>query len=167
MGDGSGYGKAMLDTDFLSKTEAGRAEIQTRTNKLTGAMRSVLLFVDGKRDVASLRRLVEGLHGPSDALEQLLALELIGSAAVPEPEATPNPVSEVAARYTLLSGLMSEAVRQHMGLRGFFTQLKIERCADVAELLALVPDVAQAVAKASNRDHALQWERVVRSAVAQ
>lgn len=166
MGDGGGYGKAMLDTDFLSKTDAGRAEIQTRSNKLTGAMRSILLFVDGQRDVVSLRRLVEGLHGPEDALEQLLALQLIGAVAVPEP-APSNPVSEVAARYSLLSGLMSEAVRQHMGLRGFFMQLKIERCADVAELVALIPDVAEAVAKARTRDDALQWEKVVRSAVAE
>ena len=165
MGDGSRYGKAMLDTDFLSKTDAGRAEIQTRSNKLTGPMRSILLFVDGQRDVASLRRLGEGMHGPSDALEQLLALQLIGSTAVPEP-APSNPVSDVAARYSLLSGLMSEAVRQHMGLRGFFMQLKIERCADVAELLALIPAVAEAVAKASTREQALQWERTVRSAVA-
>jgi hypothetical protein len=166
MGDGGRPGAAMRDTDFLTKTDAGRAEIQSRSNKLAGALRSILLFVDGNRDVASLRRLAEGLHGPSDALEQLLELQLIGSASVPEPAAPSNPVSDVAARYTLLSGLLSEAVRQYMGLRGFFMQLKIERCADAAELVALIPAVVEAVAKASTRDHALQWERVVRSAVA-
>ncbi len=62
-------------------------------------------------------------------------------------------------RYSMLSGLMSEAVRQHLGLRGFFMQLKIERCADVAELSVLLSDVAEAVAKVRTRDYALHWEK--------
>lgn len=166
MGDGGGREKAMRDGEFLLKTDAGRAELQTRSKKLPGAMRSILLLVDGQRDVASLRRLGEGLHGPADALEQLLALQLIGAVSAPEP-APANPVSNVAARYGLLSGLLSEAVRQHMGLRGFFMQLKIERCADLAELDGLIPDVAEAVAKARTREYALHWEKGVRAAMAQ
>jgi hypothetical protein len=61
---------------------------------------------------------------------------------------------------------MSEAVREHLGLLGFFTQLKIERCADVAELEALLPTISEAVAKARSRDYARQWEKGVRSVVA-
>lgn len=166
MGDGGGRGTQMFDSSFLSKTEAGRAEIQTRANKLPGALRSILLLVDGRRDVSSLRRLGAGLHGPTDALEQLMALRLIGTVEAPEP-APSNAMSDVAMRYSMLSGLMTEAVRQHLGLRGFFTQLKIERCADVAELERLLPDVTEAVAKASTRDYALHWEKGVRAAIAQ
>src|SRR5512141_1801189 len=113
MGDGGGRGKDLRDSDFLSKTDAGRAEIQTRANKLPSALRSILLLVDGRRDVASLRRLSEGLHGPADALEQLLALQLIGADEAQE-SAPENRVSDVAMRYNMLSGLMSEAVRQHL-----------------------------------------------------
>ncbi|MEO7325249.1 MAG: hypothetical protein ABIW82_10520 [Dokdonella sp.] len=166
MGDGGGLGKAMRDSEFLSKTDAGRAEMQTRANKLPSALRSILLLVDGRRDVALLRRLSDGLHGPADALEQLMALQLIAAAETPEP-APANAVSDVAMRYSMLSGLMSEAVRQHLGLRGFFMQLKIERCADFAELELLLPDVAEAVAKARTREYALHWEKGVRAAVAQ
>ncbi|MEO7757640.1 MAG: hypothetical protein ABIS07_13750 [Dokdonella sp.] len=140
--------------------------MQTRANKLPATLRSILLLVDGKRDAASLRRLGEGLHGPADALEQLLALQLIGAGEAPEPEPS-NTVSDIAARYSLLSGLMSEAVRQHLGLRGFFTQLKIERCADFSELEQLLPDIAEAVAKARTREYALHWEKGVRAAIAQ
>ncbi|WIH07046.1 hypothetical protein KHF85_04520 [Xanthomonas translucens pv. graminis] len=39
------------------------------------------------------------------------------------------PVSrEAAQRYWLLYDAMSEAVRKHLGLRGYFMQLRIERC---------------------------------------
>lgn len=162
MGDGGGHGTEMHDSEFLCKTDAGRAEIQTRANKLPSTLRSILLLVDGRRDVASLRRLGAGLHGPADALEQLTALNLIGASETSEPEPS-NPVSDVAMRYSMLSGLMSEAVRQHMGLRGFFMQLKIERCADVAELQVLLSDVAEAVARARTRDYALHWEKGVRA----
>jgi hypothetical protein len=165
MGDGGGRGNGLRDSDFLSKTDAGRAEIQTRAHKLPAALRSILLLVDGRRDVDSLRRLSEGLHGPADALEQLVALRLIGAGEAPE-QSPSNPVSDVAKRYRTLSGLMSEAVRQHMGLRGFFMQLKIERCADLADLDTLLPDVAEAVARARTREYALHWEKGVRAAIA-
>ncbi|HBK47374.1 MAG TPA: hypothetical protein DDZ67_13260, partial [Xanthomonadaceae bacterium] len=59
------------------KTDAGRAEIETRALRLPAALRSILLMVDGQRSEAELRDLAGGLHAPADALEQLLALGLI------------------------------------------------------------------------------------------
>lgn len=170
MGDGSGAGDVRMirDGDQLTKTGAGRAEIANRSQKLTPALRSMLLLVDGRRDAAMLRKLGAGLHAPSDALEQLVALglaESLTAGTVQEPVAGGTP-SEVAMRYTTLSGLMSEAVREHLGLRGFFLQLKIERCNDVAELEALLPDLAEAVGKARGREFARGWERGVRAAFA-
>lgn len=58
---------------------------------------------------------------------------------------------------------MSEAVREHLGLRGYFLQLKIERCTDVGELLALLPDLSTALAKAHNVGFAGEMERRLRS----
>lgn len=167
MGDGGGRGGRMIgDGERLQKTEAGRAEIANRSQKLVPALRSILLLVDGRRDAVVLRKLGEGLHAPPDALEQLLAMRLVeggaGSAAASEAAGAP---SEVAVRYGTLSGLMSEAVREHLGLRGFFMQLKIERCDDVAALEALLPDLAEAIAKSRGRDVARTWERGVRLAI--
>jgi hypothetical protein len=164
----------MRDDAFYSKTDAGRDEIQTRARKLSQGMRSLLLMVDGKRDVASLRVLAAGVHAPPNALDQLLALQLIDVAAgaagaqvvAPAAAVAAAPASEVAERYSRLSGLMTEAVREHLGLRGFFLQLRIERCSDVSQLDALLPDIAEAVARSRGRDYAREWEKGLRTAAA-
>ena len=165
MGDGSRVGGRRMigEADQLQKTEAGRAEIANRSQKLAPALRSILLLVDGRRDAGTLRKLGAGLHAPADALDQLLALRLIsGEAGAASADA--GPIPDVVLRYGNLSGLMSGAVREHLGLRGFFMQLKIERCNDVGELEALLPELAEAVAKARGREFAREWERGVRSA---
>ena len=51
---------------------------------------------------------------------------------------------------------MSDAVREHLGLRGYFLQLKIERCGNAEELLGVLPDLAAALGK--TRDFALASE---------
>ena len=151
----------MRDNEVLNKTDAGRDEIQQRSRKLPNALRSILLLVDGHRSVGQLHDVITGLHAPADALEQLIAMGLISeatqaSADAPKVDAAVAPPSEAANRYGMLYALMSEAVREHLGLRGYFLQLKIERCANAEELLALLPDLAAALAKA--RDFALASE---------
>ncbi len=172
MGDGSGAGRNLmiLDNELYMKTDAGRDEIANRSQKLASGLRSMLLLVDGRRDAGLLRKLGAGLHAAPDALDQLLAMGLIADAeggAAPAAAASGVAApSDVALRYTTLSALMSEAVREHLGLRGFFMQLKIERCNDVAELQALLPDLADAVGKSRGREYARGWERSVRAAIA-
>ena len=58
---------------------------------------------------------------------------------------------------------MSDAVREHLGLRGYFLQLKIERCGDAQELLALLSDLAAAVAKARGTELAREFEQRLRT----
>lgn len=157
----------MRADEVYAKTEAGRDEIQTRARKLPPALRSTLLVVDGRRTIAQLLGLASGLHAPPDALAQLAELGLIApltqtAAAGVSP---PLPQSDSAERFLLLSGLMSEAVRQHLGLRGYFMQLKIERCADTDELSALLPELTAAIAKAKGASLASQWEQGVRAAL--
>lgn len=68
------------------------------------------------------------------------------------------PVSrEAAQRYSRLYDAMSEAVRQYLGLKGYFMQLKIERCSDAAALEALLPDLAAAIAKVKSPALAARW----------
>ncbi|MCL1634333.1 hypothetical protein M2650_06755 [Luteimonas sp. SX5] len=156
----------MRADEVYAKTDAGRDEIETRARKLAPALRSTLLVVDGRRTIAQLLGLASGLHAPPDALAQLAELGLIAPVGQIAPGAAPLPQSDVADRYRLLSGLMSEAVRQHLGLRGYFMQLKIERCADTDELSALLPELTAAIAKSKGEPSASQWERGVRAALA-
>lgn len=151
-----------------AKTEAGRAEIGLRRHKPAPSMRSLLLLVDGQRDLALLRHFAASLHAPDDAIEQLEALGLIAapdaSGALRPPAGTGRRRRRRTRRYITLSGLMSEGVRSHPGLRGFLMQLRIERCADAEALLALLPEVGAAIAKARTPDVASEWEPVVRAA---
>ncbi|KRA19842.1 MULTISPECIES: hypothetical protein [unclassified Lysobacter] len=175
----------MRDQDILNKTEAGRDEIEHRTRKLPTVLRSLLLLVDGQRDVAQLRAVAAGLHGPSDALDQLVALGLIGigaqapaaarptlaAANVPNPAGAPGTeaaqrlaMADTANRYGVLYAMMSDAVREQLGLRGYFLQLKIERSTDLAELAKLLPDLRAAVTKARDAAWADELDRRLRAA---
>lgn len=84
----------MQDSEIYTKTEAGREEIRTRTLKLSMAMRAILLMVDGQRSVADLRSIIAGSKAPADALDTLLAQELIAGtheAASAPAQAAPMP----------------------------------------------------------------------------
>ena len=146
---------------LFSKTAAGRAEIESRARKLSPALRSVLLLVDGKRDTATLRTLAAEIHAPGDALEQLVTAGLIAM-----PAGAPPGADVKARRVRKVGGLMAQAVQEHLGLLGFFMQKKIERCTDAAELEALLPDVGEAVARARGFDCAREWEKGMRLALA-
>jgi len=180
----------MRDDEVPNKTDAGRDEISNRTLKLPNGLRSILLMVDGQRNVAQLRGVMTGLKSPDDALQQLEALGLI---AVPQslaaaaaatiresarPATPPSPPSErnvpafaassasaasSAAGYSALYTMMSETVREHLGLRGYFLQLKVERCTDMGELMALLPDFSTALAKARDTEFAAEMERRFRA----
>jgi len=52
---------------------------------------------------------------------------------------------------------MSEAVRKHLGLKGYFMQLKIERCGDAAALETLLPELTAALGKAKSPALAARW----------
>ena len=155
-------GSSGHDGALFFKTAAGRAEIEKRVRKLSPTLRSVLLLVDGQRSAGTLRTLAAEIHAPPDALEQLARMGLIAVAALAVPA-----VAESATRRVRTAGsLMAQAVQEHLGLLGFFMQKKIERCTDVAELEALLPDVGAAVARARGFDCARQWEKGVRLALA-
>lgn len=166
------------------KTDAGRDEIRDRARRLAPPLRTVLLMVDGQRSLAQLREVMAGMRAPDDALETLLAEGLIeavptgfdaaglmdalapraapAAPTAPAPVAAPAPApTKRSAQYLYLYERMSEAVRAHLGLRGYFMQLKVERCADADSLHALLPELLGALAKAKGESFASDWERTL------
>lgn len=159
----------MMTGGIYLKTRAGRSEIDTRERKLSPVLRLVLLLVDGRRTGRELARLAADLHAPADALDTLVAMGLIELAgnladtgAAWHAGAPVDPQTLKAERFRLLYGLLSESVKQHLGLRGYFMQLKVERCADADALAALLPEVSDAIARARGEAVREQWERGVR-----
>jgi len=160
----------------FAKTEAGRLEIEARTRRLPAALRSILLMVDGQRSEAELRGLIEGLKAPADALEQLQEMGLIegGGGTIAKPagpapmlavralaDASEGPV-DAAQEYRWLYERMSGAVARYLGLKGYFLQLKIERCTDAPTLLALLPELESALRKARGAAFTTQWSEQTR-----
>ena len=183
----------MEDREIYAKTEAGREEMRTRGQHLSGALRNALLLVDGHRTVGQLRELLAGGKTPADALEQILGLGLIQliealprpeepasiaptsvaetPAATPAPvpaaehEAAPPPAPEKSgaataagkpSRFERLYNVMNEMVRDYLGLRGYFMLLKVEKCVDADQLLALQDELRMAIAKIHGDDIAAE-----------
>ena len=67
-----------------------------------------------------------------------------------------------ADAYGLLSSRMSQTVREHLGMRGYFLQLKIDDCTEVAELLALLPELSSALGHVRDQGFASDVERRLR-----
>ncbi|MGV8960890.1 MAG: hypothetical protein ACOH1V_11010 [Stenotrophomonas sp.] len=152
-----------------AKTEVGRQEIEDRSRRLPPALRSVLLMVDGQRDEDELKKLGQGLRAPEDALAQLTEMGLIAAVAGTAPVAPAVQVTAHLAndpeRYRQLNEWMLDSVRKHLGLKGYFIQLKIERCGNVSGLEQLWPDVASALGKAKSLAFANRWLEETRALV--
>ncbi len=74
------------------KTAKGLTEIETRAQRLNPRLRSLLILVDGKRDVAAIRALVQQ---PTDEALDALARQGFIEALAAAPE--PAPASQTAA----------------------------------------------------------------------
>jgi hypothetical protein len=150
-----------------AKTAAGRQEIEDRARRLPPGLRSILLMVDGQRDDDELTGMLPGLRAPDDALEQLAQLgliETIGGAVAPSaPRALTAGREQDPQLYKQLYDWMSESVRRHLGLKGYFMQLKIERCTDAASLEKLWPEMAAAVSRAKSPALANRWMEETRA----
>ena len=123
-----------------------------------GLIEPVSVTGGGGFDAASLAR--AAVPGAAGA-----AATSAPAAPAPAPVVEPEPVaarSESEANdYVRLYEAMSEAVRAHLGLRGYFLQLKIERCTDAAGLREVLPELRQALAKARGEDFATFWEQAL------
>jgi hypothetical protein len=153
-----------------AKTAAGRQEIEDRARRLPAALRSILLMVDGQRDESELRGVFEGLRAPPDALQQLAALgliEVVGGRAEPVPQrGLCSGREQDPALYQQLYDAMSDAVRRHLGLKGYFMQLKIERCTDAVALEKLCPEMIAAIGKARSPALAQRWWQEIQISMA-
>ena len=158
------------------KTEAGRNEIQQRTRKPPAGLRSILLLVDGQRSDDELQAMMSGLHAPDDALGQLAtdglierrsgaASMLAAVAATKSNDGAPPVIMTSAERYNLLYARITDDIRSHIGLKGYFLQLKVERCTNADDLEALRPDVATAMTKARDHTFATRWLEDVRASL--
>jgi hypothetical protein len=150
------------DSIVLVKSRAGVEEVKGRKLKLPPKLRTLLILVDGTKAVAVLNEEAAALGAPADALEELERqglVERVGEA--PSPNAGDRravvraPVSgdparlDPVARFRMAQQFMNETAVNALGLKAFFITLKLEKCATVDDLRALLGDYRAALAKAS------------------
>ncbi|NGZ82852.1 hypothetical protein [Duganella aceris] len=160
-----------MNTSIYDKTAKGREEIATRKYQLATRLRTLLVLVDGHKPEEELLRNVAGLGLTANAVQELLAQELIvlttsyavlPEAAAPVPPAAPAaeisglPTASQVQQFQQVYDFYNKTIKSTMGLRGFTLQLKVEKAGTVDDLRQLRDPYLEAVQKAKGRDTALQ-----------
>jgi hypothetical protein len=162
------------------KTDAGRQEMQTRSQVKDRALRNLLLLVDGQKSDTTLLACVPGLGDAAfDVLAELglIAPKASGSRVVvsaPMPLSAPMaaaaaPASTSAAPgaavvdldYEQFTARLTQLISSELGLRGFRHTLAVEKASTVPELLTLAETVLAAVRERRGDDVALKSRRAL------
>lgn len=134
------------------KTDAGRAEMQSRSLVKDRARRNLLLLIDGTKSEAVLLSHLTGI-GPDD-FQELRKLELIapasGAVAVCDPTRSasvearaprPAPTPPTAPDMAQFSAALTRLISSQLGLRGFTLTLAVEKAAGLDDLEAVAQRV--------------------------
>ncbi len=122
-----------------AKTDAGRAEIQSRALVNERAQRNLLLLIDGTKSAATLLASLPGL-----SIQDFRALASLGliapvAAAVP-PAAAPTAAAPPAAApldYAQFTAVLTRLISKELGLRGFMLTLAVEKAGTIEDLRAV------------------------------
>jgi hypothetical protein len=163
----------MEDRVVFVKTPAGVEEVASRERRLPPRLRTLLILVDGALSAAQLRDAGAKLGAPQDCLDLLEAQGLIArsnglatrpnaaaaasvvSASTADPTTRPEPPPRLPSvapvdpvqRFLQTKKLMNDTAVDALGLRAFLFTLKLEKCATVADLQAMLPDFGKALSK--------------------
>ena len=145
--------------EIYAKTEEGARELKERKRNLPIALRSVLIMVDGNRTVAQVLERARTLRVDMNAFAELERSGLIAKrfSAPSWSDATraeDAPSEGDAKRFLKAQERMSDAINEHLGLRGYLLMLRLQRAANVRDLRDLLPDFAQAMVKRVGLDSA-------------
>ncbi|WP_231497004.1 hypothetical protein [Pseudoxanthomonas suwonensis] len=102
-----------------------------------------------------------GAAAPEPGAAEAAAVATAEAQAAADAQEADDASAAQSGKYILLYEKMSEAVRAHLGLRGYFMQLKIERCTTADELEELLPEFREALAKAKGETFASDWLRAL------
>ena len=146
------------------KTAKGLSEIETRANRLPPRLRSALIVVDGKRNLAELRPLILQPDETLAALAEQGFIEAIREAAppLPPPAAAPAAAAGAAGNPNDFEQTRRAAVRALNDLLGPAAEslaIKMERARNIGELTPLLTQGAQTVANMRGRSTAEAFAR--------
>ncbi len=127
-----------------SKTDAGRAEMQTRSLVKERVQRNLLLLIDGTKSESTLMAAIAGV-----TMVDLTALADLGliapvpgsgsslrdaAASAAAPAAAPARAAGDPQDYGTFTATLTQLISQELGLRGFTLSLAVEKAGTYAEL---------------------------------
>jgi hypothetical protein len=132
-----------MSSVIWAKTEAGRAEMQTKALIKERAQRNLLLLIDGQKSQEMLLANVVGIT-PDDfgALVSMGLIEPVpgasskGGASRPAPAAAPAAPAAPAEPldYAHFTETLTQLISKELGLRGFTLTLAVEKAGTIEEL---------------------------------
>lgn len=145
------------------KTAKGLSEIETRANRLPPRLRSALIVVDGKRNLAELRPLILQPDETLAALAEQGFIEAIREAAPPPPPpaAAPAPAASAghASDFEQTRRAAVRALNDLLGPAAESLAIKMEKARNLGELTPLLTQGAQTVANMRGRSTAEAFAR--------
>jgi hypothetical protein len=138
------------------KTAKGLSEIETRANRLPPRLRSALIVVDGKRNLAELRPLMLQPDETLVALVEQGFIEAIRETAPPPPPPAAAPAASAGAAgnpndFEQTRRAAVRALNDLLGPAGESLAIKMEKARNLGELTPLLAQAAQAVANMRGR----------------
>ena len=128
-----------------AKTDAGRAEMQTRALIKERARRNLLLLIDGAKSEEMLLANLVGIS--ADDFQELRKLDLIipasgavtvNAARAATAESTrptvPMPLETKALDYSEFTAALTQIISSQLGLRGFTLTLAVDKASTIEEL---------------------------------
>ena len=137
------------------KTDAGRAEIQTRRLVIDRAQRNLLLLIDGHRPDEGLLQNIKGTSATDfDALQALGLIEPAGTSAVANLAANsaansaagsaanaPLEAQRAPLGYAEFTAALTQLISSELGLRGFTLTLAVDKASTTEELTEVATKV--------------------------
>ncbi|CBJ38706.1 conserved protein of unknown function [Ralstonia solanacearum CMR15] len=158
-----------MTATIYQKTDKGHEEIRTRSHRLDQKHRALLLMVNGEKTCDDILTQLQTLGMQQVEFD---ALELDGyirphvadtppppeaPVVAPAPQHAPSSAPPPARTpadghgvegYQRLYRFYTETISRHLGLRGYLLEMKVEKAASLAELIALRDTLKAALAKA-------------------
>jgi hypothetical protein len=159
-----------MDDRRFDKTTQGHEEITQGRKTLRGKLRTVLFLVDTSKTADEIQGQIRLIGAPADALALLEADGYIRpvaksgagpatpvAALAPAEAASVSEPGDALRSFRVAKAFMRDTAVDALGIRAFALTLRMERCATLADLEALLPDFAVALSKKldTNAVHAL------------
>lgn len=148
---------------YLLKTVVGQQAFKVRSPQFSPRQRSAFIIFDGKKTIDEVLQATSGLGVTPSDIDQMIELgflaqsqETVNQTEVPQtisftPFSAMVDLQEAQARYSRAYPVATQ-ITAKLGLRGFRLNLAVEAAGSYSQLMALFPQIKEAVGEQNARD---------------